>query len=77
MIRTYEYMRNQVIIYLKTSRYGITPIFGWERPASVNKFAIYECPGSNMGKVRMKQLPGKLQNLTVTLPVFWEDLVSE
>ena len=44
---------------------------------SFNKFVIYERPGTNMGKVGMKQLPGKLQNPTDTLPVFWEDLVSE
>jgi hypothetical protein len=56
---------------------GITPGFRWEKPASDNKFVIYKCPGSNMGKVGMKQLPGKLQNLTDTLLVFWEDLVSE
>ena len=56
---------------------GINPGFRWEKPASVNKFVIYKCPGSNMGKVGMKQLPGKLQNLTDTLLVFWEDLVSE
>ena len=56
---------------------GITPGFRWERPVSANKFIIYKCPGSNMGKVVMKQLPGKLQNLNDTLPVFWEDLVSE
>ena len=56
---------------------GITPGFRWERPALLNKFDFYKCPGSNMGKVVMKQLPGKLQNLTDTLPVFWEDLVSE
>jgi hypothetical protein len=56
---------------------GITPGFRWERPVSVNKFIIYKCPGSNMGKVVMNQLPGKLQNLNDTLPVFWEDLVSE
>ena len=42
---------------------GITPGFRWERPASVNKLVIYKCPGPNMGKVVMKQLPGKLQNL--------------
>ena len=56
---------------------GITPGFRWERPALLNKFDFYKCPGSNMGKVVMKQFPGKLQNLTDTLPVFWEDLVSE
>jgi hypothetical protein len=56
---------------------GINPGFRWEKPASVNKFVIYKCPGSNMGKVGMKQLPGKLQNLTDTLLVFLEDLVSE
>ena len=56
---------------------GITPGFRWERPALLNKFDFYKCPGSIMGKVVMKQLPGKLQNLTDTLPVFWEDLVSE
>ena len=66
----------KVIIYLKTSGY-------WNKSriqvgkTSFNKFVIYERPGTNMGKVGMKQLPGKLQNPTDTLPVFWEDLVSE
>ena len=66
----------KVIIYLKTSGY-------WNNnriqvgKTSFNKFVIYERPGTNMGKVGMKQLPGKLQNLTDTYPVFWEDLLSE
>ena len=49
---------------------GITTGFRWERPVSFNKFVIYKCPGSDMGKVVMKQLPRKLHNLTDTLPVF-------
>ena len=64
------------MIYLKTSGYGNNPRIQVGK-TSFNKFAIYERPGTNMGKVGMKQLPGKLQNLNDTLPVFWEDLVSE
>ena len=76
VIRIHEYIRKQVMIYLKTSGYGNNPRIQVGK-TSFNKFVIYERPGSNMGKVVMNQLPGKLQNLNDTLPVFWEDLVSE
>jgi hypothetical protein len=55
---------------------GINPGSRWERPASLNIFIINMSPGTNMGKVGMKQLSGQLQNLKDMLLVFLKDLVS-